>query len=236
MTATSPRLFGSPQRRKEDPRLITGRGTYVDDVTLPGMLYVAMVRSPHAHARILSIDGDAAKATPGVVAVYTGADLEGKLGDLPCGVNLPAFRQMSDPPAALPRDKVRYVGDIVAVVVAESQATRRATRAELVVVDYERIAGDRRPGAAIQPARRNSMTTSPNNTAFVWRLGGRQRRCRARAVRRSSLSSASSTSASSRTRWSRAAVPAHYNPGTEEIDHLDDHAEPAPDPAAARRW
>ena len=73
------RIFGSGIRRREDPRLITGGATYTDDVQLPGMLYAAMLRSPHAHAKINSIDITSAVGARGVVAVYTGADIEGVL-------------------------------------------------------------------------------------------------------------------------------------------------------------
>ena len=79
----STRIFGSGIKRREDPRLITGKGKYTDDMALLGMVHMAVVRSPHAHARIKSIDTSKAKAAPGVVAVYTGADLTG-LGNLPC--------------------------------------------------------------------------------------------------------------------------------------------------------
>ncbi|MBC8279254.1 MAG: xanthine dehydrogenase family protein molybdopterin-binding subunit, partial [Chloroflexi bacterium] len=78
------RIFGSGIRRREDPRLITGGAVYTDDVQLPGTLYAAMLRSPHAHAKINSIDTSAAAASPGVVAVYTGADIEGVLKPIPC--------------------------------------------------------------------------------------------------------------------------------------------------------
>ena len=78
------RIFGSGIRRREDPRLITGGATYTDDVQLPGMLHAAIKRSPHAHAKIGSIDTTAASAAPGVVAVYTSADTDGVLNPIPC--------------------------------------------------------------------------------------------------------------------------------------------------------
>jgi carbon-monoxide dehydrogenase large subunit len=170
MTATSPRLLGSPQIRKEDPRLITGRGTYVDDVVLPGMLSVAMVRSPHAHARIRSIDVSAAKAAPGIVAVYTGAELDGKTGQLPCGVNLPHSNQINPPHRPVTIDKARCVGDIVAVVVGASQAAAR-DGADLVAVDYEVLPAVADQLKAIQPGAPLVHDDVPNNTTFVWHLG-----------------------------------------------------------------
>ncbi|MEC8911350.1 MAG: xanthine dehydrogenase family protein molybdopterin-binding subunit, partial [Chloroflexota bacterium] len=78
------RIFGSGIRRREDPRLITGGATYTDDVQLPGMAYAAILRSPYAHAKINSINTIAAKASPGVVAVFTGADTDGVLSPIPC--------------------------------------------------------------------------------------------------------------------------------------------------------
>ncbi|MCH9017213.1 MAG: hypothetical protein IIB89_05560 [Chloroflexi bacterium] len=86
------RIFGSGIRRREDPRLITGAATYTDDVQLPGMLHAAMLRSPHAHAKINSIDTAAAKAAPGVVAVYTSADTAGVLNPIPCAWMTPEWR------------------------------------------------------------------------------------------------------------------------------------------------
>ena len=80
----SSRIFGSGIRRREDPRLITGSATYTHDIALPGMVHAAMLRSSHAHARITRIDTEKAKAAPGVVAVYTGADIEGSLQPVPC--------------------------------------------------------------------------------------------------------------------------------------------------------
>ena len=85
----SARIFGSGIRRREDPRLITGSATYTDDITLPDMAHAAMLRSPHAHAKIKSINTDNALTAPGVVAVYTGADIEGHLDPVPCAWLLP---------------------------------------------------------------------------------------------------------------------------------------------------
>src|SRR5262247_1824610 len=86
-TVASDRLFGKSIKRREDPRFITGRGRYVDDVKLPGMTYAAFVRSPHAHARIRKIDTAAAMRHPGVVAIFTGKDMAG-VNSLPCGWDL----------------------------------------------------------------------------------------------------------------------------------------------------
>src|SRR3990170_7532386 len=133
--ATATRLFGSSIKRREDPRFITGRGKFTDDVKLPGTAFAVFVRSPHAHARIKSINVAKAKATSGVVAVFTGRDLtDAKVGGLPCGWILPGIKMPHHP--ALAVEKVRYVGDAVAVVIGES-AYAAKDAAERVEVAYE---------------------------------------------------------------------------------------------------
>ena len=134
MTATAnPTYIGSRVARKEDPRLITGEGTFTDDVMLQGMAYLTLVRSPHAHARIRRIDTEAAKKEPGVVAVLTGKDLEAT-GMLPVFISVPSMNGSKHMPIAT--DKARYAGDAVAAVVANSRdAAKRA--ADLIAVDYE---------------------------------------------------------------------------------------------------
>jgi aerobic carbon-monoxide dehydrogenase large subunit len=131
------RYTGASIKRSEDPRILTGRGRYVDDLKLPGMLHAAFVRSPLAHARVLAVDASAARALPGVVLVLTGADLE--------AVTVPGqdmlFALMSGGGPApeytlLATDKVRFVGDPVAVVVAESRYLAE-DGCDLVEVDYE---------------------------------------------------------------------------------------------------
>ena len=131
--------IGQPIRRVEDKRFLTGRGTYVDDIALPRMTYGMLVLSPHAHARIRSIDVAAAKAASGVLCVVTGADLTadgigGIGGAMPEDIGGPkGFRA---PRPLLTSDKVRHVGDRVAFVVAESPEEAREA-ADLVEVDYE---------------------------------------------------------------------------------------------------
>ena len=131
---------GAPVRRKEDHRFITGKGNYTDDINRPGQTYAFFVRSPHAHAKIRKIDTKAAKALPGVVGILTGADLAAdKVGGLICGWmihNKDGSPMSAGAHPALADGKVRYVGDHVAVVIAESLAQARDA-AEKVVVDYE---------------------------------------------------------------------------------------------------
>ena len=115
--------IGEALKRKEDYRFLTGAGQYTDDITLANQAYAVFVRSPHAHAVIRGIDLAAAKTMPGVVHVFTGKDVEGKMGGLPCGwlINNPDGTPMKEPPhPILAQGKVRYVGDHVAMVVAET--------------------------------------------------------------------------------------------------------------------
>jgi carbon-monoxide dehydrogenase large subunit len=126
---------GSPRPRKEDRRLITGRTRWTDNLQFPGMLHMAMVRSPMAHARITSIDVSAAKASPGVVAVLTGADIDAEQGSLPCAWPITPD-QKAPPHKSIAVDTVNFSGEIVAAVIARSPAEARDA-VELVDVDYE---------------------------------------------------------------------------------------------------
>ena len=116
------KLVGKGIRRKEDPRLLTGTATYVDDVRIPGMHHACIVRSPHAAARIRKISTEAAAGMPGVVAVYTGADVK-DVGPVPCGASLPGLRVPDH--RILAQDRVYYVGHPVAVVVASDRYIAR---------------------------------------------------------------------------------------------------------------
>jgi aerobic carbon-monoxide dehydrogenase large subunit len=140
--------IGQPVRRREDLRLVTGNGSYADDVNLPGQAYAVMVRSPHAHARIRAIDTEAAMAAPGVLAVLTGRDIVADgikpiphkvWSQHPAEVALKAregFKTFIAPHYPLPPDKVRFVGEAVAMVVATSVAAAKDA-AELVEIDYD---------------------------------------------------------------------------------------------------
>ena len=161
------RIFGSGIRRREDPRLITGGATYTDDVRLPGMLYAAMLRSPHAHAKINSIDTAAAKGAPGVVAVYTGTDTDGVLNPIPCAWIPPESDVKAVAHPALAIDVVRYQGDAVAVVVAENRY-QAEDALELINVDYDPLPAVISPEAAIQPGAPLLHEDAPNNQAFHW--------------------------------------------------------------------
>src|SRR5216683_2806859 len=169
MSATG---IGAAVRRKEDLRFITGKGQYTDDVIRAGETRAVFVRSPHAHAKIKSIDISAAKTMPGVVAVLAGAELAtDKIGNLICGWMIHSkdgTPMKMAPHPALAADKVCHVGDAVAVVIAESQAQGRDA-AEKVKVDYEVLP------AVIDPAKAKSgqqiHTIAPKNTIYEWSLG-----------------------------------------------------------------
>ncbi len=130
------KMFGTSVKRREDPRLITGESTYVDDIKLLGMLHMSVVRSPYGHARIKSIDTQAARQSPGVVAVYTAEDLKGLVGNVAIAVPLGQIAEGMGVHGALAEGKVRFYGDPVAVVLAEDRYAARDGR-DLIDVDYE---------------------------------------------------------------------------------------------------
>ena len=163
--------IGVPLRRKEDKRFLTGKGKYTDDINYHGQLHAMFVRSPHAHARILNIDTAAALRAPGVAAVLTSSDTEG-IGSLICGwmihsrdgtpMRVGAHRPLAE-------EKVRYVGDHVALVLAET-ANQARDAAELVTVEYQPLP----PVVSPQDARSDSTPVHdeiPNNTCYEWSLG-----------------------------------------------------------------
>jgi len=153
MTAiAAERYTGASIKRSEDPRILTGTGRYVDDIKLPGMLHAAFVRSPLAHARVLSVDVSAARALPGVVAVLTGADLEAMT--VPGPDTLMALMGWQGPSpefTLLATDKVRLVGDPVAVVIAESRYLAE-DGCELVEVEYDDLPAVVNAAFALDPS------------------------------------------------------------------------------------
>jgi carbon-monoxide dehydrogenase large subunit len=165
--ATVERLLGKSIKRREDPRFITGRGTYVDDVKLPGTTYAVFVRSPHARARIAKIDTAAAARHPGVVAVFTNKDMAG-VNSLPCGWLLPELKIPPHPPLA--GDVASYVGDPVAVVIAESQGAAQDA-ADKVKVTWEVLPAVSATDRATAPGTPQIHEVAPSNTAFQWQIG-----------------------------------------------------------------
>jgi carbon-monoxide dehydrogenase large subunit len=161
-------LVGKRIRRREDPRLITGTATYVDDIQMPGMHHACIVRSPHGAAKIKSINVKPAQDLPGVVAVFTGKDTE-KVGAVPCGASLPGLRVPHHHVLAI--DRVYFVGHPVAVVVATDRYIARDA-ADLVEVDYEPLQAVTDPEKAIAPGAPPVHPEWPDNTAFNYHQEG----------------------------------------------------------------
>ena len=166
--------IGTPVRRREDYRFLTGGGTYTDDINRPGQLYAYILRSPHAHAQIAGINTSAAQRAPGVVEVYTGKDMAAdSVGGLPCGwqVHSKDGTPMAEPPhPVLAVDRVRYVGDPVAVVIADTLGQARDA-AELVSFDYAEEPAAIDPVAALQPGAPQVNAEAPGNLCYDWQLG-----------------------------------------------------------------
>ncbi|HZD52985.1 MAG TPA: xanthine dehydrogenase family protein molybdopterin-binding subunit, partial [Woeseiaceae bacterium] len=166
--------IGAAVRRKEDQRFITGRGRYTDDINRPQQLYAHILRSPLPHARIRSIDVTAAKEAAGVIDVLTGRDMaDDGVGGLPCGWGITGkdgspMVEPAHPPLAA--ETVRYVGDQVAVVVAESRAAARDA-AELIDVDYEELPAVTDIGAATADRAPLVWAEAPGNVCFDWEIG-----------------------------------------------------------------
>src|SRR5207237_4234765 len=167
--------IGTPVRRREDYRFLTGQGTYTDDINRPGQVHAFILRSPHANARLGRIDTGAAKSAPGVAAVFTGQDLAADgIGGLPCGwlINSKDGSPMKEPPhPVLAVERVRHVGDPVAVIIADSLQQARDA-AEQIAVDYAvepavvDVADALKPGA---PQVWGDQ--APGNVCYDWHLG-----------------------------------------------------------------
>ncbi|MCA1437938.1 xanthine dehydrogenase family protein molybdopterin-binding subunit [Bradyrhizobium sp. BRP20] len=166
--------IGARVVRKEDKRFITGKGRYVDDIKLTGMTHAYFIRSPHAHAKVKKIDSSAALKMPGVVAVLTGQQLvDDKVGNLICGWAITSKdgspMKMGAWPAMAP-ETVRFVGQAIAVVIAESKNLARDA-AEAVVVDYEELPAVADMHAAIKPGAPQLHPEAPGNQVYDWVIG-----------------------------------------------------------------
>jgi carbon-monoxide dehydrogenase large subunit len=166
----STRIFGSGIKRREDPRLITGKARFTDDVKLPGLLHMVVVRSPYAHANIKNIDTSKAAAMDGVVAVYTGKDMNMPIGT---AFLVPGADLKTPEHPSLAKDKVRYVGDGVAIVLAENRYIAQDA-ADLLEVDYEVLDAVVDPEAAVQDGAPQLFDDVPKNIAFRWVMGDRE--------------------------------------------------------------
>ena len=168
--------IGQPIRRVEDRRFLTGSGRYLDDIVRPRQAHATILRSSHAHAGIRTIDASAALSAPGVVAVLTGEDLtRDGIGTIPCvsAVTNRDGSPMTMPPwPALVRDRVRHVGDAVALVIAETAAQARDA-AELIQIDYETLPAVVETGKALGPGQPSVWDEHPGNLCFDWEIGDR---------------------------------------------------------------
>ncbi|MCC6791952.1 MAG: molybdopterin-dependent oxidoreductase [Thermomicrobiales bacterium] len=163
------KMVGKPIKRREDPRLITGAGNFLDDVKLPGMLYLALVRSPHAHAKIASIDTTAAAAMPGVVGVFTGSDLM-DVNPLPAAWQAAGVKNNAVTPRVLAVGEVHQTGDPVAAVVAES-LDQAIDAADAVLVEWETLPAVVDAKKATEPGAPQLHDEAPNNIVLEWQCG-----------------------------------------------------------------
>jgi len=166
--------IGASVRRKEDLRFLTGKGRYTDDINRPRQTYAYILRSPHAHARIASIDTSAARNAPGVVAVYTGQDMAAdSVGSIPCGwqIHNKDGSPMKEPfHPAMVTDRARYVGDQVAVVIAET-LDQAKDAAELIEVDYQELPAVVSTPRATAEGAPLVHDDAPGNVCYDWELG-----------------------------------------------------------------
>ncbi len=170
--STTNGLIGKSVKRVEDKRFTTGRGNYTDDIILPHQTYASFVRSPYGHAKIISIDTRAAKAMPGVIAIFTGADVADVNG-VPCGwqVNFKNGDIMKEPKhPLLVADKARHTGDAVALVIAESKE-EAADAVQAINVEYEELPCVVDASKAVQNGAPLVHDDVPGNTCFDWTLG-----------------------------------------------------------------
>src|ERR1700741_1110464 len=159
--------LGKARLRKEDERLLTGQTNWTDNITLPGLLHIAFLRSPYAHARITSVDVSAARQAPGVIAVFSGADFAAEQGSLPCAWPVtPDIVIPAHPPMAV--DTVRYAGEIVAAVVARDQYAA-ADALELIDVPSEPLEPVLDMAAALEPGA--PKVHEAGNKSYTWTFG-----------------------------------------------------------------
>jgi carbon-monoxide dehydrogenase large subunit len=167
--ATAIKYVGQSLRRREDFKFVTGRGRYTDDIKAPGMLHMAVLRSPHAHAIIRRVDLSAATAAPGVHLALSGADLAGQIGSIVPNWIMPGTKVPDRPVVGI--DRVRFVGECVALVVAETQAMAYDAIG-LIDVDYETLPAVVDEEAAIRDGAPQLHGNVPSNIATIYRVGG----------------------------------------------------------------
>ena len=170
----SNKFIGQSVKRVEDKRFITGKGRYTDDIVLPGMLHAHFVRSPYAHARVVSVDTAEALAIPGVIAIYTGDDVAA-INGVPCGwqVNFRSGETMREPkhPMLIAiGDTAKHAGDPVAVIIAETKEIA-IDASEAVHVEWDELPAIANPADALKPGAPKVHDQFPDNTAFDWTFG-----------------------------------------------------------------
>ncbi|MGB9753197.1 xanthine dehydrogenase family protein molybdopterin-binding subunit [Roseiflexus castenholzii] len=163
------RLVGQAIKRREDPQLITGQGSFLDDIKLPGMTHACVLRSPYAHAKIKSIDTSRAKAHPGVVAVFTGEDML-DLNPLPCAWQAGRVKNNVNTPRVLAVGEVHFAGDPVALVIAEDRYIARDA-CDLIEVEYEPLPVVVDAKKATEPGAPQLHENAPNNIVMEWDAG-----------------------------------------------------------------
>jgi carbon-monoxide dehydrogenase large subunit len=169
MTTAPTKMVGQSIKRREDPQLITGRGNFLDDIKLHGMLHAAILRSPYAHAKIKSIDISKAQSHPGVVAVFTGEDMM-DLNPLPCAWQAGGVKNNVNTPRALSVGKAVYTGDAIALVVAEDRFIARDAL-DLIEVDYEPLPVVVDAKKATEAGAPQLHENAPNNIVMEWECG-----------------------------------------------------------------
>ena len=165
--------IGSSVLRKEDFRFITGKGQYTDDITQPNQLYAYFLRSPVAHANLISVTTDEALNSPGVISIYTGKDID---ASLPCGWEAPTKEgtpPMHEPPWPIfAQEKIRFVGELVAVVIAET-VNQAKDACELINMEYEDLPAVVSPQKALEDGAPSIWSEIPNNLCFEWEIGNK---------------------------------------------------------------
>jgi carbon-monoxide dehydrogenase large subunit len=165
--------IGSSVLRKEDFRFITGKGQYTDDITQPNQLYAYFLRSPVAHANLISVTTDDALNSPGVISVYTGRDID---ASLPCGWEAPTKEgtpSMHEPPWPIfAQEKIRFVGELIAVVIAET-VNQAKDACELINMEYEDLPAVVSPQKALEDGAPSIWSEIPNNLCFEWEIGNK---------------------------------------------------------------
>ena len=173
VTETRERIVGRSIKRREDPKLMTGQGNYLDDIKLQGMLHLAILRSPYAHAKIVSIDTSKAAAHPGVVGVFVGTDML-DINPLPCAWQAAGVTNNVNTPRTLAVDEVHYAGEGVAVVVAEDRFIARDAL-ELIDVEWEALPATVDAELSTKAGVPQLHENAPNNIAFDWSCGDQEK-------------------------------------------------------------